>query len=411
MKNNQTSSKSSSAPDTKRIHRGRGCLVFSIGCLLSACGLAVGLSSLSNILLPSRSPVTDRLGDLGKARLAEAFHLRRDLGNTLWPGWGEADIPMIVYNEEYAFLVGYPNPPAGWKKIPTQDAQGGPWEAVPNDTYGDQTYYRQRLPNQSITPQAFAVLVGDRWVSSMPSREWMEVDLGNSFRKGFPPIFQPVFPYRLAARLFLSAAGGKDMYICALLHESFHAYQGLHVPARLSAAETVFNQNKNRYPSESGMFRVDWQAELNILADAVQAKSDPEAAELVRQFLDHRRKRRAAADLDALLIDLEREKEWEEGLAKYTELAIWRLAASTEGYSPLPAMAGDPGFLEYSNFDQIWSQQVTQIRNMAGDEGDTRFYYTGLAQAILLDRLAPDWRTKILTEAAALEDLLKDALQ
>ena len=48
---------------------------------------------------------------------------------------------------------------------------------------------------------------------------------------------------------------------------------------------------------------------------------------------------------------------------------------------------------------------------MAKDDGDTRFYYSGLAQAAILDRLAPGWRTRILTEDVWLEDLLKEAVQ
>jgi hypothetical protein len=318
---------------------------------------------------------------------------------------------MILYNEEYVFLVGYPNPPAGWRTIPDNETRGGPWEPVPNDTVEGRTYYRQRLSSPAITPQAFVVRIGDRWVASLSSKDRMEIGLGNDFKNNLPAIIQPVFPYRLAARLFLAAAGGADWYICALLHESFHAFEGLRVPTRLSAAETVFNGNQNRYPWESEVFTADWQGELNLLADAVRAKSDAEAAERTRQFLVQRQERRAAANLDASLIDLERQKEWEEGLAKYTELMIWRLAATATGYQPLAALAGDPGFHNYANFNQRWSQEIDQIRRMAGAQGDTRFYYSGLAQTVLLDRLAPGWRTKIMTESVFLEELLRNAIQ
>jgi hypothetical protein len=147
-----------------------------------------------------------------------------------------------------------------------------------------------------------------------------------------------------------------------------------------------------------------------LLADAVQAKTDAEAAERAGRFLDQRRERRTDAGLDAGLIELEGLKEWEEGLAKYTELSIWRLAAETTGYSPLPEMDGDPGFVSYANFHTQWSQQIEQIRRMAGDEGDTRFYYSGLAQAALLDRLAPGWRRKAFDGNTALEDLLAEAI-
>jgi hypothetical protein len=401
----------SSTAKLGRAYRLRRCSTFVIAGLMLVCVLVTGLSILSNNLLPAHTPATGLLSGLDKARLAEAFHLRSELGDTLWQGWGLENIPMILYNEDYAFLVGYPDPPTGWVKVPGGQSRGGPWEAVPNDTFEGQTYYRQQLVDPSITPQAFAVLIGGRWVSSLPSREWMQIELGNNFKESTPPFLRPVFPYRLAARLFLSAAGGVDTYIGGMLHESFHAHEGIHAPGRIAAAENLFNQNQNRYPWESKALAGDWQVELNLLADAVQAKSDEDATELARQFLVQRQKRRADAGLDADLINLERQKEWEEGLAKYTELSIWRLAATTASYHPLPAMVNDPGFKNYANFSPRWSQEIEQIRRMANDQGDTRFYYSGLAQAALLDRLAPDWKTKIMMDDVFLEDLLKDAVK
>ncbi len=329
--------------------------------VMALCLLGAGASAVSNNLLPSRSAVTDRLSELDKARAAEALHLRRVLGDSLWPGWGTADIPMIFYNEDYAFLTGFADPPAGWMKIPEFKSRGGPWEAVPDDSFEGQEYFRQALA-AGATPEAFIVRIGDRWVSNILTADWMEIQLGNEFHGMIPSPFQPVLPYRLAARLFLSAAGGHDLYICATLHESFHAFEAIRARDRLLAAETVYNGNAARYPYEDSAFAADWQAELNLLADAVLAKTDAEANDLARQFLEQRGKRRIAANLDAVLIDLERLKEWEEGLAKYTELAIGRAAFTSSSYSPLPSMASDSGFSKYKNFDQIWLQQIQQIR-------------------------------------------------
>jgi hypothetical protein len=373
------------------------------------CIFGASASAISNRMLPSRLAVTDRLSDLDKARASEALHLRRALGDSLWLGWGSADIPMIFYNEDYAFLIGFSNPPAGWMKIPEFESRGGLWEVVPEDTFNGKAYYRQPLAS-GVTPEAFVVQIGDRWISNLLTADWMEIKMGNEFRGMVPSPLQPALPYRLVARAFLSAAGGHDLYICATLHESFHAYEALQAKERFLAAESVYNQNARRYPYDDPVFADGWQKELDLLADAVQAKSDTELAELTRQFLEQRRQRRASANMDSALIDLERLKEWEEGLAKYTELAIWRLAAEVSNYTPLPAMTGDSGFSGYKNINQIWLQQIQQIRSMAKDDGDTRFYYSGLAQAVILDRLAPGWRTRILLEDAALEDLLQEAV-
>ena len=196
-----------------------------------------------------------------------------------------------------------------------------------------------------------------------------------------------------------------------LQHESFHAFEGMSDPARLTAAETVFREHENRYLWDDDEFRKSWQIELDLLAEAVGAKSDAETLRLARQFLDHRQQRRAQANLDANLIAMEGLKEWEEGLAKYTELSLWRLAAASTGYQPLAAMSGEPGFKSYAGADKRWSQEIRQIRRMANAAGDSRFYYSGLAQAAILDRLMPDWKQKAMIQGALLEDLLRESVQ
>jgi hypothetical protein len=74
-------------------------------------------SAVSNVGLPTHSQIVERLSAAEKARLAETFHLRETLGDEVWMGWGQVQIPIVVHNEAYAFLVGYPegeSPPEGW---------------------------------------------------------------------------------------------------------------------------------------------------------------------------------------------------------------------------------------------------------------------------------------------------------
>lgn len=43
-------------------------------------------------------------------------------------------------------------------------------------------------------------------------------------------------------------------------------------------------------------------------------------------------------------------------------------------------------------------------------KGETRFYYTGMAQAILLDRLLPNWKERVFDPNVSFEDLLREAV-
>jgi hypothetical protein len=363
------------------------------------CIAVLGLSALTNRSLPTHSEVVERLSDLDKARLAEALHLRQELGEAVWPGWSQIEIPTILYNEEYAFLVGYPDPPPGWSKVPDRTARGGPWEVVTGDDFAGQPYYRQRLPDPEVTPEAFTVLVGERWVASMMTKEWMDISLVMQTRETVPPLIRPVFPYRLVNQVFIS-----DWYITTLSHESFHAYQGSVSPDRLADAEMAIRQWGDRYPWDDDGLRDAWQAEVDLLAQALQAASDSEAAALARQFLETRDQRRA--EFDPAWVDYERQREWLEGLAKYVEMEVWRQASTTPGYEPLPALAGDPEFKGYATFEQRWVQELGQLRR-ATAQADSRFYYTGMAEAVLLDRLMPGWKEQAMEEGIFLEDLLR----
>lgn len=384
----------------------RALLILVVASALCCLGAVIAVT-VSNQSLPESSATLERLGEEQKALLAETAHLRASLGEAVWRGWGQADIPLIVYNEGYAFLVGYPDPPAGWLKVPDGEPVGGPWETVEDDLFEGQTYYRQPLPASGETPQAFTVKIGDRWAASLGTQEWMKISLADTIRQDVPGPLKDIVPYAVAVNLLI---GDSEKYIAGLAHESFHAFQAMTQPDRLAAAEHA-NREESRYPWETEGLHEAWQEELDLLVQALRAESGEDTAKVARQFLEQRKERRTNFNLDSALVDFERQREWLEGLAKYTELEIWRQAFITSSYAPLPAMQSVARFKGYSGFETRWSQEVNQIRLMTSDEGETRFYYTGMAQAFLLDRLAPGWKERLWSSQAWLEEILAEAVE
>ncbi len=357
--------------------------LFLLGVLgmLLLCSAVAGLSALSNLTLPGEPEVLDRLEPLDKARLEETLHLKRELGEAVWPGWGKADIPVLLRTREYGFLVGHSDPPAGWVPVDGDSLDGRP-------------YYRHEVQDW----QNFAVQVGDRWVASLSTKWAADAFVREQFQSMLPPVIEQVFPYRL---LILPS----EVQMTGVLHESFHVFQMKLAPERLQDAETAY-QDDAEYWSIDPAMRDDWKVEIDLLTRAVGAASDAEAAELAGQFLAQRSRRRREHGLGPALADYERRLEWLEGLAKYVELTAWREASGTPGYEPLPALATDPYFKSYATFDQRWSQELGQMKRQATRDGEVRFYYTGMAQGVLLDRLMPDWKSRILVEDVWLEDLL-----
>jgi hypothetical protein len=359
-------------------------VVYLLGGLLALLLVAAGISYLSNRGLDPLPERTDVLTELDKARLAEAKQLKAELGEQVWPGWGESEIPLLVWNRDYSFLtVAAELPP--------------PWEPVPDDDIFGQAYYRR----PSDDPQNFAVQVGDQWVGSLATKGEMDAFVIEMISESVPELLQPVVPYRLLIQ-------SSEVQISGLLHESFHAFQALEAPARLEAAEAVHSRGDSYWQVDEGQ-RAQWEAEIGLLEQALAADSDDEARRLAGEFLAARNQRRAAPELTSALVDYERQLEWEEGLAKYVELAIWRAAAQAGQYQPRPELVEDPDFAGYQGFGQRWSQEVSQMKRQASRPGETRFYYTGMAQAMLLDRLLPGWQERALEPDTWLEELLAGA--
>jgi hypothetical protein len=373
---------------------------------LLLCLAASGVSWLSNQGLPDKSAETGQLGPGEKARLLEAIHLRQAMGSQVWPGFAESDIPLVIYNEEYAFLIGYPAPPAGWKDVPQGRLFGAEWEPVPGDDFFGESYYRQRLPGPDTTPQAFTVRVGERWAASFQTKEWMEITLRNVLQRDLPPFLSSVAPYRIIGPIFIR---GSDGYIAALTHESFHAFQGSAAGGRLEEAERTNQKSQDHYPHSEPDFADAWQLELDLLAEALKTSDLGETRQLVMEFLLVRADRRKAFGLASALVRYEQEREWAEGLARYAELSLWQ-AGSADSYQPVTQVQSIRDFKNYSGFDTRWKQEIDQIRRMAANDGDGRFYYSGMAQAFLLDRLSPGWKINFFNTGSALEDALEDAL-
>ncbi len=361
---------------------------------------------ISNLDLPEHSVVVEKLAPAEKARLREALHLRQAVGDRVWPGWSAGDIPIITYNEKYAFLVGYREPPSGWLKMPQRSMQGGPWRPVRRDDFFGETYYSQQI-EPGHTPQSFTVLVGDKWVATMQTREYAKIFLCSDLRKSAPPLVRSIIPYRLIWRALM---GETDDYIVALEHESFHSFEGMTAATRLADAENAV-QLEGKYPWDDASFNRSWKDETGVLVRAIRAASGDDAKLLASQFLNQRDSRRKSSSLSGELIDYERQREWLEGLAKYTEVSIGQVVASTPGYEPFEGLKEDPDFKNYATRGRYWSRQLNEVGRLMGHSDEKRFYYSGMAQAILLDRLLPGWKQRIFAPGVCQEDLLREAVR
>ena len=236
-----------------------------------------------------------------KTALAEALRLKSELGEDLWPGFGRAEIPVVVYDDDFEYLFGEPNPPA-------------PWEIVGGDDFLGNPYFRR----PAVNSQAFAVDLGRRWAGSLSTLSRMN-------RK---------IPMRL----------GPEWYSLGLVHEIFHAFQAESAPEAFTAARAVYAQ-ESRYPFQDKDFAASWNAEGAALSKAMQASGPSEIRAAADEFFRIRDARRKAARLSDDLIRFEQRLEWLEGLAKYVEIRADELAVARSRarvVRPIPKRAPFP---------------------------------------------------------------------
>lgn len=253
--------------------------------------LLAGISAVANRVRPKTSTVVDHLSEAEKVRIAEVIQLRRQVGDKVWDGWGSAEIPLIIYNEDYAFLLNYAGqPPVGWIEVPAMKQHGQAWETVPDDTFSGAPYYRQALTEDN-KPQAFAMRVGEEWVAGMTTYEWTRIRLANDIADQMPGVLKAIFPYALFVNELIN---GVDHYVPLVEHETLHAFQGNVAPTKLLAGEQARSDIEDSYPWDNDAFIDDWQAELDLLADSLEADSAEKHA-LAQQFIAHRDARRLKA--------------------------------------------------------------------------------------------------------------------
>lgn len=394
----------------KRKKRKWGLIIILV--LLGTCIGLTALSTVVNLFLPETSKQSEKLSEQDLARVLEAKNLRKELGDQVFPGFGTVDIPTLIFNEEYAFLIGESDPAMGWMKVPQEQQRGGEWQVMPVlESFPNIAYYRtaydRNKPGQE--PDAFTVRVGETYVSSLPSAEWFKVGLMNQFRMDLPGFLKPIFPYSLVASIFFP---NSDTHLSMIQHESFHAFQAVWAPSRFEQAEWDGIRLDEYYPWDNQESIDAWKQELEWLQAALKSETKEETRQMVQKFLENRESRRKMIQLSADLIRYENQREWVEGMALYAELETWRLAAKDSGYQPIPEMKKDRKFKEYNTFETRWSRALDQITRMSEDEGDGRFYYSGMAQAYLLDRLDPSWKLTLAADPTInLEDLLQQALK
>ncbi len=270
-------------------------------------------------------------------------------GDALFEGFGGSS-DLILFNNRYSFLLSEEEVPDGWLPAPDSSVSG-------------KRVYRKAIAN----PQAFAVQVGNEYVGSMGTLDTFNQSMVNEL------------PFFIPPQILISDTAH---YRGLVLHEMLHARQANLNPQRFRQAERLHDICSAHYPDKAFNERIVQEAAQ--LEKAIGASSREETLAFAKHFLTLRSQRRDESGMKEEEIRDEAEFEWLEGLARYVEYKT-----SRDSRSLVARNLGD--------VDQ-------KVRVLADD----RYYTLGMAQALVLDILKPDWKQAAFSDVFTLESAMVD---
>ncbi|HKJ30771.1 MAG TPA: hypothetical protein VKA34_03035 [Balneolales bacterium] len=312
-----------------------------------------------------------------KRNIREALILKQTLGDKIWPHLSKANIPIILFNDQYEFLTNHSTPPDNWSP-------------VKKDRIDHSIYYRKTVDK----PQNFVVKVDDKWAGSLATFDRLNREYYLGVRKELPPFIAQLYPYQYASV-------STDLYIVTLLNEIFHAYQAEFYSKQFNQATESLKYG-SYYPYVDPNTTKLWNKEGYYLWKASHSENPDTIISNTKKFLTIREERRKQANLSPQLIRYEQNMEWLDGLAKYSEIKFYELSARQSPASSLVYF--------HINHPQ-WKQEYSDLKNKLGHQKDEfRFHLSGMAQAEILDKLLPNWKVTLSIQQESLEDLLRLAL-
>jgi hypothetical protein len=288
--------------------------------------------------------------------IKEAFNFQYKFGRQLWPGWTEAKYPLRFITTKYDYLVNHPNPPEEYtKKYYCKELGSDVWYRENKDSL----FYLASYPINGL----WAVVV------SAPPEDY---NIGE--------------------------------WITKFAHECFHVYQSLVRKERIVNPFTGnyagFNELNFPFDYDNANVKAAMRLEAEHIYNIVTADSINSFTTGVykKLFQCHQTiLQNVISDKNKFMY--KQWQEWMEGIARYTERELARIAKNN------PAAASDEFKKVYPDVDYVnlWQEKyltaINPIRFIGeGVKGRVAFYYSGMGKAYFLEKVLPNWKDKYFEE-------------
>ena len=204
---------------------------------------------------------------------------------------------------------------------------------------------------------------------------------------------------RNAAQVFVFPEASEAELLGTTVHEAFHVFE-----RSVQRDDRKFGSGENSflvssYPVFDPVNEAGWALEGRMLARALAAGSRAELRQRAQEFSAARERRHRALVSDyagfEVMADLN------EGLAEYTLVRSLELAAGDRGFAWRADAAGEVA-RHRARLDSLTADVRQSLR--------LRFYVTGPAMGLLLDRLVgPGWKVDLVRRDLTLQEELAEA--
>ncbi|HKB66581.1 MAG TPA: hypothetical protein VKC61_12065 [Pyrinomonadaceae bacterium] len=300
-----------------------------------------------------------QLSTTDRVRLAEAFRLGDKLGNQLWVDWNKVPFAVLLVTPEHEFLIRHPKPSSDFVLVNY------------DPLLQSKVYYRQRTQPQNLLETL--PLVG-----------------------GIPTI--------VIGQAENTAKETSTPWVVTMLHEHFHQLQY----SRPGYYDDVNALGLTR-GDKSGMwmlnypFPYDWHEMQELfshlahsLANVLQANTRSDFSAGLSTYLKQRREiENTLSPDDYRYASFQM---WQEGISRYTEYRIAKLAA--EGERPSKAFRMLKDYLGYADVaEEIRIGILSELTSVNLPESRRVIFYSlGAGEGLLLDRANPRWRQRYFVD-------------
>ncbi len=311
----------------------------------------------------SSSPAP-RLSPADRIRLAEAFRIGEKLGDKVWKGWSEAPFAVLMVTPDYEFLIRHPRPSDEFVKTGY------------DSLLKSEVYYRKRV----YGPNLLATFPAVGGISTIVVGQPLNTEAKTSTR-----------------------------WVVTLLHEHFHQlqdsqpafYREVNALKLARGDQTGMWMLNFPFPYESDEIKKQFGILGRALALALQPAPPKQFKTRLRAYIAERaRLKEMLADDDYKYFSFQL---WKEGVARYTEYRISRLASTR--YQPTMEFRSLEDFTTFGQAaDSIRARIMSELTALSlNKQQRVTFYAVGAAEALLLDRANPRWQQRYLAEKFSLD--------